>query len=264
MPEPKSLMESRLSPPVTDMSDYISRVPKVIPDINSMLPPKMPVTDMSDYISGLPNAMVIPDINSMLPRKSSFDTAEYDDNRARYLMPDSPYDSDDAPRISYLRIVRNDDKGKVVFPSLLSRTELERGAGYSGMTTGTSSHHNRFKQFILTGINDTFQERVQISETSEKPVINFFGDRLKMLPISGMLKNSIENPWTTNMIYLWENYMRGTKLAENNWIAEFYCNNALYRGYPVNFALSIQAGNDLVAQFSLQLAVVERRPLDTW
>ena len=118
----------------------------------------------------------------------------------------------------------------------------------------------RFKQFILTHITDSFQERVQVTETSAKSVINFFGSRMQALPIGGMLKNSAENPWTTNMVYLWEKYMSGSMLAEMSWIAEFYCNHVLYKGYPINFNMSVGADRDIIAQFDMQLAVWERTP----
>jgi len=118
---------------------------------------------------------------------------------------------------------------------------------------------NKFKQFILTQIHEAKQERSQLQETSDKFTLNFFGQRAQMINISGFLKNSPENPWTLNMIYAWDNYMRGSVLAENGWICELYCDNVFYRGYPTGFSLGKIAGTELIAQFHMQFIVWERK-----
>ena len=187
---------------------------------------------------------------------SEYGKDDYNDFQARYLMPDSDRVVGDQPNIGYLRIVMAAKPTEVVFPA--PNTIMGLKGGITGVYPGVVG--NRFKQFILTHISDSFQERVQVTETSAKPVINFFGSRMQVLPIIGMLKNSAENPWTTNMVYLWEKYMSGSVLAEKGWIAEFYCNHVLYRGYPINFNMSISADRGVLAQFDMQLAVWERTP----
>lgn len=114
------------------------------------------------------------------------------------------------------------------------------------------------RNFIVSNIHDSFNERVQIIETSDEPVISFFGKRNHIIPITGILKNSAEHPWTHEMVERWENGMRGTLLADNGLILQIYCNKTLYRGYPISFSMSLSATNDLIANFSLQMAVVNR------
>jgi len=197
----------------------------------------------------------------------NLDANDYDDFGVRYITADNFFGGNDTPNISFIRIVEFKDPSKVIFPGAslpgnlnkgTSLTDLPyHGATYKNTLVGVAG--NRFKQFILTQLHESKQERMQLQENSEKFTLNFFGQRAQMITISGTLKNSPENPWTLNMIFAWDNYMRGSVLAEKGWICELYCDNVFYRGYPVNFTLGKIGGMDMIAQFTMQFVVWERK-----
>lgn len=172
---------------------------------------------------------------------------EFADFSSRYLFPDIVLSDNDVPDVSYLRIVEFKNPENVIFP-----TSALAGGKINGVA------NNRFKQILITQLSEQKSERFQLTETNEHFTLNFFGDRAQILNIAGYLKNTIDNPWTINMIYLWEGLMRGTMLAENRTILELYCNNVLYRGYPTGLNITKIADGERIAQFQMQFIVWKR------
>lgn len=175
-----------------------------------------------------------------------FDVTDQEDYNNRYVSIDSPLRRNDSRDIAFFRIVTNDSKHDPIFPNF--------GAAYPqpGMTA------NKFKQFILLQLGEASKERMQIVETSQDFQVLFFNKKPEFLSISGILKNTIDNPWNVNMIFLWDNLMRGTKLVENGWILQFYADGQLYYGYPFEFNRSKIAPNDFTVQFGLTFIVTDR------
>ena len=177
---------------------------------------------------------------------NKIDPSEMADYQTRYIQIDAPnYNSDNAD-LSFMRIVENTPSQDNVFP--------RPSAGWlqPGIT------ETKFKQFILLQLGEASKERMQIVETSQDFQVLFFNKKPEFLSISGILKNTIDNPWNVNMVFLWDNLMRGTKLVENGWILQFYADGQLYYGYPFEFNRSKIAPNDFTVQFGLTFIVTDR------
>ena len=117
---------------------------------------------------------------------------------------------------------------------------------------------SKFRQFILSGISHPNQERMQIVENSDTFQVLFYGKKPEILQINGILKNTKYNPWSTNMLFLWDELMRGTKLAEKGWIFQLYIDGELFTGYPFSSNRGKNAGTDFIVPFSFALVVVNR------
>lgn len=179
-----------------------------------------------------------------------FDESDQQDYNNRFTSIDAAKHSHDSSDISFLRIVKASDtkfwkKNDQVFPKYNSY-----------VAPGISK--NKFRQFILLAMSEASQERMQIVETSEEYQLLFYGKRPEILQIQGILKNTIDNPWSMNMLFLWDNYMRGTKLAEDGNILQLYVGGDLYSGYPFGFQRSKAAPNDFIVNFSFSFIVKDR------
>jgi hypothetical protein len=175
-----------------------------------------------------------------------FDVTDQEDYNNRYVSIDSPLRRHDSRDIAFFRIVTNDANHTTIFPNF--RGDYPQ----PGITS------NKFKQFILLQLGEASRERMQIVETNQDFQVLFFNKKPEFLTLSGILKNTIDNPWTVNMVFLWDNLMRGTKLVENGWILQFYVDGQLYYGYPFEFQRSKIAPNDFSVQFSLTLIVTDK------
>lgn len=175
----------------------------------------------------------------------NFDITDQQDYNNRYVSIDSPFRRNDSRDIAFFRIVTNDLNHTSIFPNF-------DGYPQPGIT------RNKFKQFILLQLNESSKERMQIVETNQDFQLLFFNKKPEFLSISGVLKNTIDNPWNVNMIFLWDNLMRGTKLVENGWILQFYADGQLYYGYPFEFNRSKIAPTDYTVQFNFMFVTTER------
>lgn len=173
------------------------------------------------------------------------DESDAEDYDYRYVSVDSKKYTDNGSEIAYIQIVTNSDKPEIVFPNFDNSPS-------PGIT------RNKFKQFIVLQSSVASQERLQIVETNEHYQALFFGQKPEILQIAGVLKNTIDNPWTMNMIFLWDELMRGTKLVENGLIARFYVDGALYSGYPFAFNRSQVAQMDNVVNFNFNFLIKDK------
>lgn len=178
-----------------------------------------------------------------------FDSTDNMDYENRYVSMDAHNRTNDAADVAFFRIVKANDMRTLVFPNY----ENYEMPGIS---------KTKFRQFILLALSEASQERMQIVETSEDFQLLFYGKRPEVLQIQGVLKNTLDNPWNMNMLFLWDNYMRGTKLAEQGNILQLYADKELYSGYPFGFQRSKAAPNDFIVNFSFSFVVKERLSSD--
>ena len=176
---------------------------------------------------------------------------DFKDYKTRYVSIDASRGSDRATDIAFMQIleVDNTNTNNIIFPS------VSMNQSQNGIT-------NKFKQFILTGIQESSQERMQIAEGSKEYALYFFGSKPEVVTISGILKNTQDNPWSMNMLFAWENYMRGTVLAEKGWIFRLYADGILYEGYPFNFSRNKAAGQDFTVPFSFSFVIKRKKIAD--
>jgi hypothetical protein len=163
------------------------------------------------------------------------DNTDYLDYLNRYSSIDAKFYRENGSDIAFMRIITNDTNRTVIFPALTTLVP--------GITA------NKFKQFIVSQFSISHKERMQLVETNSDYQALFFGKKPEILQISGILKNTVDNPWTINMIFFWDNLMRGTTLVENGYICQLFIDGELFEGYPFSFDRSKVAGSDNVTNF---------------
>jgi len=169
------------------------------------------------------------------------DPSDQSDFDSRYVSIDAPFYNGDQPSISFFRILNtNTVPMKQMFP----KTNAQPGITES-----------KYKQFILSSVATGSAERMQIVETSQAFQVLFYGKKPEMLNLSGVLKNTIDNPWTANMVFLWDEMMRGTILVEAGNIMELYIDGDIYQGYPFNFNRSKISPSDFIVSFSMSFLI---------
>lgn len=73
-----------------------------------------------------------------------------------------------------------------------------------------------YTKFILEGSQEGYQERHQVIETFSDFYVFFYGQRPSIFTFNGTLINSKNINWVADFTFYYENFLRGTKCAENN------------------------------------------------
>lgn len=175
------------------------------------------------------------------------DESDAIDYQMRYQSIDARRTTEDGSELSFMRIVKNNIAQDQVWP-IYANGEAPQ-PGYT---------NNKFKQFILTQLSTASQERMQIVETNQEFQVLFYGQKPEILQLSGILKNTLENPWSMNMLFQWDEQIRGSRLVEDGNILQIYVDGELYTGYPFSFQRSKVAPNDFLVNFNMSFIVKNR------
>jgi hypothetical protein len=189
-------------------------------------------------------------IEDMIRTQLKFDQSDVDEYAGRYTSFDTKYSPEDGSNIAFMRIV--DAKTHTTIWPIFPLGQVPS----PGITT------NKFKQFILTQITNPMQERMQVVETNAEYQALFYDSKPEIMQLSGVLKNTIENPWTINMVYTWDYKMRGTQLIKSGCICQIFADGELFEGYPFQFQRSKVAGSDYMVSFSMGFLIRKRVTID--
>ena len=91
------------------------------------------------------------------------------------------------------------------------------GSGVPGRTQkrgGTRTYN--YSNFIIQNISESRQEKSQILETFGDTYIFFFGERPRILQVTGLLFNTLDFNWRTEFWVNYEETLRGSKLVERD------------------------------------------------
>jgi hypothetical protein len=200
-------------------------------------------------LKAAPNAKV-GSVEYMIRSQLKFDQSDTDEYESRYASFDTKYSPEDGSNIAFMRIVKAKTHETVwpLFP--LGQVPSP------GITT------NKFKQFILTQLTNPMQERMQIVETNAEYQALFYDSKPEIMQLGGVLKNTIENPWTVNMVYTWDAKMRGTQLIKSGCICQIFADGELFEGYPFQFQRSKIGGTDFMVSFSMGFLIRNRVTID--
>ena len=202
-----------------------------------------------EITNGIPSIQEIADNVVLSDNNDStnitFDLSDQEDYNTRYTSIDAHKANGDARDVAFINIVTNDIYHNSIFPNLDNYPQ-------PGITK------KKFRQFILLQMSEPSQEKMQIVENSDDFQVLFYGKKPEIVSIAGVLKNTVDNPWSTNMLFIWSELMRGTKLVENGWILQLYVDGELFRGYPFNFNRSKAAPGEFLVNFSMNFVIKER------
>jgi len=90
-----------------------------------------------------------------------------------------------------------------------------------------------YADFILQSVEDQRQEKQQIIETFGDPYVFFFGERPRIMTFSGLLINTADFNWRSQFWANYEQYFRGTRLAQLNARAYISFDTRVVEGYPL-------------------------------
>lgn len=147
---------------------------------------------------------------------------------------------------SVIKVIRADgveiplvDSGGAKLSGAGNSTKAGSGVAAQTKTSGLASTYN-YSNFIIQRIDESRQEKSQVLETFGDTFIFFFGERPRILNISGLLMNTLDFNWRTEFWYNYEHTLRGTKLVEQNARMYLYWDDIIVEGYM----LQAQARDD--------------------
>jgi hypothetical protein len=88
-----------------------------------------------------------------------------------------------------------------------------------------------YSNFIIQQITEQRVEKQQIVETFGEDFIFFFGERPRFLTVNGILMNTNDFNWKSEFWENYENYLRGTKLVEQNARMYLFWDDVVVEGY---------------------------------
>ena len=88
-----------------------------------------------------------------------------------------------------------------------------------------------YSNFILQNVDDVRQEKSQLMETFGDTYVFFFGERPRILQVSGLLFNTLDFNWRSEFWKNYETIFRGTKLVEQNARLYLHWDDIIVEGY---------------------------------
>ena len=127
--------------------------------------------------------------------------------------------------------------------------------GQSDEKTGTSGGAG-YIDFLLQNVQHSYQEKAQIVETlADDHVAYFFGQSAPTFGYSGSLINTKQDDQAMNMLRLYRDIGRGTKLAQRNTLISIRYDGLIVSGAMTNLSWSLNAELETVVPFSFSLLV---------
>jgi hypothetical protein len=118
--------------------------------------------------------------------------------------------------------VRRPHRGIQIKKDTYGTLSVFDGAGAVIPLTSSSAHLgdpgkvNAYADFIIQKVEESRAEKSQIVETFGADYIFLYGEKPRMVRVSGLLVNTEDFNWRAQFWDNYENYLRGTKLVERN------------------------------------------------
>lgn len=113
-----------------------------------------------------------------------------------------------------------------------------------------------FTSMLITDVNYSFTEKTQIDQTfGDSITVYAFGASPVVLNISGVVVDDLDNNWFVKLIYVYQDFLRATKLAKNYEIARLDMPDASYIGSIMSLGVVKNSGNDALVSFNMQFLV---------
>jgi hypothetical protein len=117
-------------------------------------------------------------------------------------------------------------------------------------------HSSGYLDFLITNLQIPLTEKFQVTETlSDNYVAFFFGQSAPVIPVSGMLINSVQDDQATNFLRLYVAILRGTQMARRQKSMSIRFDSFVINGVMTNIQLAYKSDNELLVPFSFNLLV---------
>jgi len=128
-------------------------------------------------------------------------------------------------------------------------------AGETTEQTGTSGG-NGYIDFLLQSVQHGLSEKSQVVETlADSHVAYFFGEAAPVFAYSGILLNTKQDDQAMNMLRLYRNFGRGSRLAINKTLISIRYDGLIVSGAMMNLSWSLSAETETALPFSFNLLV---------
>ena len=116
-------------------------------------------------------------------------------------------------------------------------------------------HSYNYSNFIIQRVDDIRQEKAQVLETFGDSYIFFFGERPRILSVSGLLFNTRDFNWRSEFWYNYETLLRGTQLVKRGARIYLHWDDIVVEGYMLQAQATDDADMPYHVPFSFQLFV---------
>jgi hypothetical protein len=148
-------------------------------------------------------------------------------------------------RVASIRLYRESTDGEPGW--MVPILDSSAPGGYS-----TSNH-----SFLITGIDNNRQERMQLLETFGDDFVFFFGERAQIRTVQGVLVNAIDMDWKNEWLANYNEFLRGTRCVENRTRVYLTVGGWLYEGYIISMSTAEDAENPLWCPLSFQMLILD-------
>lgn len=131
----------------------------------------------------------------------------------------------------------------------------------SGLKNGSAKYvdavtNNGYIDFLMDAVSEQDGEKFQpVDLLSDEYVAYFFGRQPRVFSFSGTLYSTIQDPWWTAFTLLYQDLLRGSKLAQFQATAHLRYDNRIASGSLTMFQANLQAATQMAVTFSAQLLV---------
>lgn len=116
-----------------------------------------------------------------------------------------------------------------------------------------------YTKFFIEGVQEAHVERSQIVETFGNFYVFMFGERPPVYSFSGKLVNSKNANWVSDLMFMYETYLRGTRCVEQNARLILTYGGRQIEGLMLNVNTATQAAVEGAVEFSFQVVVFQRK-----
>jgi hypothetical protein len=128
---------------------------------------------------------------------------------------------------------------------LVSSSAFSNGIGYV----------EQYSDFIIQQINEERSEKEQIVETFGDPYVFFYGERPRVISVTGMLLNTEDFNWKSQFWKNYDEFLRGTQLVRANARAYLCYDTIVIEGYPLRASAQDSADNPYMIPFQMTMLV---------
>lgn len=132
---------------------------------------------------------------------------------------------------------------------------MEPGSTSSYMQIGEKRATDLYSNFLITQVQEERMEKQQIVETFGEAYIFLYGERARIISITGILANTFDFNWEAEWWYNYENFLRGTKCVEADARVFLSYDTTLVGGYIISSAATKLSQERNYVQFQFNLFV---------
>jgi hypothetical protein len=142
--------------------------------------------------------------------------------------------------------------------SIFLSTQLPAGTNPNATPQGNVL--NAYSRFFLQSVQESQAEKVQIVETFTDYYAFFYGKRPPIYNFAGTLLNDPNHKWTNDMMFFYENILRGSQTVALGAQAYISYDGRLVSGFLLNMNIQQDANLYKGATFSFSMLVINHTP----